>query len=627
MAHSRAFTALLLGLAVLVLPATPALAVGETTFRNPLLGDGADPWLQYYNGNYYLATTTWSSQMMMRKSPTLAGLSTATPVVIWSDTAASRCCNFWAPEFHRLNGPNGYRWYFMFTAGAGGNFDNQHLVVLESAGDDPMGPYAFKSEPQGTGWNIDGSYLQVNGSLYLLSSAFEGSNQNMWIAKMSNPWTTSGTKVLLSNPTYSWETQGAPVNEGPVVLQRGGKTFLIYSASFCGTPDYKLGMLTLTGSDPLSLSSWTKSASPVLQRSDANGVYGPGHNGFFTSPDGTQSWIVYHANSAANQGCSRTRSTRAQAFTWNSDGTPSFGAPAALGSVLAVPSGERSPITAAVRGAAYKLVSRSANKCMGVSGGASGDGASAVLASCSSAATGWVLDPTADGYYRLVNSGTGKSLDAVNCGTADGTRVGQWSWLGNACQQWMPVATSEGWFRLQNRNSGKVLDVANCASADGSAVDLWSGLGNTCQEWQLQPVGPVAIVNVSSGKVLDVANCASADGTRVNQWSWLGNNCQRWNFTPTGDGYFQISPVSNSGGCLVIEGASTANSARTVTGSCSGTHSQWRIEPLADGTARPIARHSGKALEVAGCSLSEGGTVQQYSWLDNTCQRFHLRPY
>ncbi|WP_395848745.1 hypothetical protein [Cystobacter fuscus] len=34
-----------------------------------------------------------------------------------------------------------------------------------------------------------------------------------------------------------------------------------------------------------------------------------------------------------------------------------------------------------------------------------------------------------------------------------------------------------------------------------------------------------------------------------------------------------------------------------------------------------------QSLEVSGCSLSDGGTVQQYSWLDNTCQRFHLRPY
>jgi GH43 family beta-xylosidase len=34
------------------------------------------------------------------------------------------------------------------------------------------------------------------------------------------------------------------------------------------------------------------------------------------------------------------RSTRAQRFTWNADGTPNFGTPVSLGTPLAVPSGE-----------------------------------------------------------------------------------------------------------------------------------------------------------------------------------------------------------------------------------------------------------------------------------------------
>jgi len=69
-------------------------------------------------------------------------------------------------------------------------------------------------------------------------------------------------------------------------------------------------------------------------------VLAPGHNGFFKSPDGTEDWIVYHADSSADGACDMDRSTRAQKFTWNPDGTPNFGAPVALGTPLAVPSGE-----------------------------------------------------------------------------------------------------------------------------------------------------------------------------------------------------------------------------------------------------------------------------------------------
>ena len=46
------------------------------------------------------------------------------------------------------------------------------------------------------------------------------------------------------------------------IVSGNGKTFIVFSASHCSTPDYKLGLLTYTGGDPLSSSSWVKSAQP-----------------------------------------------------------------------------------------------------------------------------------------------------------------------------------------------------------------------------------------------------------------------------------------------------------------------------------------------------------------------------
>jgi GH43 family beta-xylosidase len=248
------------------------------TLRNPLnVNGGADPWLTYYDGYYYLATTTWRSESLMRRSPTLAGLKTAEPVQIYFETDPSRCCNMWAPEFYLLDGSNGPRWYFYYTAGTWGTYDNQRIHVLESAGTDPMGPYTYKarlSDPSNDTWMIDGSVLELDGSLYFLFSAFARMNlQSLFIAPMSDPWTISGERVLISQPEHVWEQMGGVVNEGPVALQRDGQTFIIYSASSCNTPDYKLGMLTYTGGDPLSAESWVKSPEPVFESSDENGVF------------------------------------------------------------------------------------------------------------------------------------------------------------------------------------------------------------------------------------------------------------------------------------------------------------------------------------------------------------------
>ncbi|HCU49264.1 MAG TPA: alpha-L-arabinofuranosidase [Micromonosporaceae bacterium] len=620
----RAVITAFLCLSFVVVPTTTVSAVAETTFRNPLIANGADPWLQFYNGNYYLATTTWNQQLVMRKAPTIAGLSTAAAVNIWADTAADRCCSHWAPEFHRLNGPNGMRWYYMYSSGRTGTLDYQHLTVLESAGDDPMGPYSLKGSPMPSTWNIDGSYLQHNGQLYLLWSEWAGADQSLLIAQMSNPWTITGSKVVISRPTYSWETQGGRTEEAPVVLQRNGRTFITFSASSCNTQYYKLGMLTLTGSNPLSALSWTKSANPVFQ--SANGVYGPGHNGFFTSPDGTQNWIVYHGNATASQGCGSTRSTRTQSFGWNSDSTPNFGAPVSTTTNVNVPSGERGPITTAVRGAAFQLVNRNSGQCAGVTGGSGSDGADVAQFACGGASTEWVLDSTADGYFRLVNRSSNKSLDAVNCGTADGTDVRQFSWMDNTCQQWQVTATTDGWFRLGNRNSGKTLDVANCSTASGADVRLWTWLNNNCQQWRLQPVGTNAIVNANSGKVVDVLNCSTANGADVRQQPWLNTACQKWTFTHTDNGYYQVRPAHATGSCLAVSSGSTADGGNIDQGACSGNNSHWRFEPRPDGSVRMVARHSGKVLDVNSCGLADNTDIAQWSWLDNNCQRFRFMP-
>ncbi|GIG88293.1 family 43 glycosylhydrolase [Plantactinospora endophytica] len=315
------------------------------SFTNPIKRNGPDPWLQHHNGYYYLATTTWNSTITMRRSATLAGLASAADQVVFNLSGRPNgCCNMWAPEFHLINGPNGNRWYLYYVAGQNvGDFNpTQRLHVLESAGTDPMGPYTFKAD-LGSDWQLDASVLRVNNSLYLLGTYNAGGSygQSLFITPLSNPWTISGSRVRLTSPTLSWERQTHPVAEGPEPLYRNGRTMIVYSASACWGPDYKLGLLTLTGSNPLSASSWTKSPNPVFQRSDGNSVFAPGHNGFFKSPDGTEDWIVYHANDSAGGGCDMNRSTRAQKFTWNSDGTPNFGTPVRLGTQLTAPSGER----------------------------------------------------------------------------------------------------------------------------------------------------------------------------------------------------------------------------------------------------------------------------------------------
>lgn len=332
---------------------TDVAAQRSTTFTNPLLAAGADPWCIYKDGYYYYTHTT-GTNITLWKTKSIAALKTAVKKVVFTPPATGPYSKeLWAPEIHWLQD----KWYIYFAADSGRN-EGHRLWVLENSSADPLeGTWEMKGKltTPGDKWSIDGTVYDHNGQLYLLWSGWEGDvnfQQNIYICSMSNPWTTTGERVKISSPQLTWETHGdlnnpddvphVSVNEGPQILAKNDKLVLVYSASGCWTEHYALGMLYANaGSNLMDTASWTKFPQPVFKKSERNKVYAPGHNSFFKSPDGKEDWILYHANSLPGQGCGKKRSPRAQKFTWKADGTPDFGVPVRAGVPVRTPSVNR----------------------------------------------------------------------------------------------------------------------------------------------------------------------------------------------------------------------------------------------------------------------------------------------
>lgn len=319
----------------------------DSTFTNPLLPSGADPWVIYHNGYYYYMNTM-GDRLVIWKTKDLEYLKSAKKETIWvSPEQGPYSSDIWAPELHFINGS----WYVYFSADNGKN-KTHRIYALKNSTSNPLNEnWQFKGKIAAPSdkWAIDGSVFMYRNQLYMIWSGWPGNKngqQNIYIAKMQNPWTIKGKRVKLSHPKYAWEKYGSQsppyiaVNEGPEILKHNGDIFLIYSASGCWTDHYSLGMLTLKkGGNPMNSSDWTKSSKPVFTTDAQSHAYATGHCSFFKSPDGTETWIIYHANPKPHQGCGSHRSPRMQRIHWSADGTPIFGRPVPIGVPILKPSG------------------------------------------------------------------------------------------------------------------------------------------------------------------------------------------------------------------------------------------------------------------------------------------------
>jgi GH43 family beta-xylosidase len=308
------------------------------TFTNPIISDGADPWVIFDAGYYYFTDTTGTG-VYVRKATRMAGtngIGSVASVKVFSPPAPDDQ-DVWAPEIHIIQGVA-----YLYYAADDGNNANHRIFAAQQVGQSTTFTSKGKVYDATTDcWAIDGTVLEAtNGALYLIWSGWPGTNnvvQNLYIAPMSNPMTISGPRVLLSTPQLAWESW---IEEGPEVLQRNGKVFVIFSANESWTDSECLGMLVNSDGNYLNPASWTKLPQPVFQTiSNATGaVYGPGGSTFTQSLDGTEDWILYHA--AQYSGAGWNRNIRMQRFTWDANGYPDFGLPIPAGVVIADPSGD-----------------------------------------------------------------------------------------------------------------------------------------------------------------------------------------------------------------------------------------------------------------------------------------------
>eukprot|EP01117_Protostelium_nocturnum_P014572 TRINITY_DN5551_c0_g2_i1.p1 TRINITY_DN5551_c0_g2~~TRINITY_DN5551_c0_g2_i1.p1 ORF type:complete len:330 (-),score=74.90 TRINITY_DN5551_c0_g2_i1:24-1013(-) len=298
-------------------------------FYNPIIQKGADPWIISWKNRYYYCKSAGNS-IEIWSSENLDNWEKSTKKTVH---VPSHFTEIWAPELHLINN----EFYIYVAADTEGKNERHRMFVFSAKNHaNPMGEWELKGKlsTEDDNWAIDGTVFKFpgNNKLYFIWSGWSSPAlpkiQNLYIAELSNPFTVSSKRVLLRTPNQPWmKFEAFGINEGPEILIKGNRTFLIYSASASWTEHYCLGLMGIEhGKNPMVPSDWwRKEDGPVMKSAPQNSVYGPGHASFVDDRGG-KTWIVYHAISKPDAGWAG-RSVRIQSIGYNADGAPQLPVP------------------------------------------------------------------------------------------------------------------------------------------------------------------------------------------------------------------------------------------------------------------------------------------------------------
>ena len=234
-----------------------------------------------------------------------------------------------------------------------------------------------------------------------------------------------------------------------------------------------------------------------------------------------------------------------------------------------------------------------------------------------------------DGTYALAAGGAGSRnlLEVKWAAPEDGAAVRLWESNSTSAQRWTVSHDELGFVTLENASSGKVLDVAGASSSSGARVQQYRANGTLAQKWVAVSLGGGSyrfVSALSADLVLD-ARGGVASGADVQLYSPNGTAAQSWYAADASpevapcadeipDGWYRLSPASSASGRVVdIAGGSRSNGGRAQLYAANGTAAQLFSFIYEDGYYRIVSARSGKSLDVAKGDVLPGAAVQQWS--------------
>lgn len=207
--------------------------------------------------------------------------------------------DFWAPEVTKYND----KYYLHYTA----KDKEGKIKIGMSVADTPVGPFNdIKDEPFFyPGYNVIDSNIIIDddGRMYMYYSRdcsehiYNGKHEShIYAVEINGMEEVVGEPVEIIKPELWWESLSGDWrwNEGPEVIKKGGKYYLMYSTNFYDSRDYSVAYAI--SDSPLGPFEKSEDNRLLYVENNWTHVSGPGHNYYVESPDGTELFTSYHSH-------------------------------------------------------------------------------------------------------------------------------------------------------------------------------------------------------------------------------------------------------------------------------------------------------------------------------------------
>ena len=140
-------------------------------------------------------------------------------------------------------------------------------------------------------------------------------------------------------------------------------------------------------------------------------------------------------------------------------------------------------------------------------------------------------------HFYTIAAKTGSVIQAVE-GAANGGDIRLGKYEHKPEQEWAFVREGDGVYRIRNRASGKLIDLMMTGTANGTWLHLWEDVGGTSQMWAVEPT-PAGTVRLRSswaaGKCIDTVGMGAADGAILQIWQETPGDDQLWTIAEVKD--------------------------------------------------------------------------------------------